>query len=396
MIEKVKVNNNQKAFFELLRAGLFPKREFKGSKILAGARDQVRAQDFKGIDWDEVYQLAEEQSVVGLIAAGIDCLPPDVKPPQELTLQFIGKALQIEQQNKAMNEFLVELVEKLLGAGVYALLLKGQGIAQCYENPLWRSCGDVDLLLSEENYRQAKNVLQPLAFAIENEYTYTKHLGMTIKDWVVELHGTLRCKLSKRIDKTLDEIQGDTFHQENLRSWQNGSSQVFMLSPVNDAVYVFTHFLNHFYKEGLGLRQICDWCRLLYTYREKLDLHLLEQRIMKMGLMTEWRAFGAFAVEYLGMDAGAIPFYSSSVQDVQKFKNKAERIKDFILMSGNFGHNRDMSHFGKYPFIARKCVSMGRRVGDLIYHAKIFPLDSLKFFPFIMFSGIRSAIRGEG
>ena len=33
-------------------------------------------------DWDEVYQLAEQQSVIGLVLAGIE--HSNVKPPQEL------------------------------------------------------------------------------------------------------------------------------------------------------------------------------------------------------------------------------------------------------------------------------------------------------------------------
>lgn len=38
---------------------------------------------------------------------------------------------------------------------------------------------------------------------------------------------------------------------------------------------------------------------------------------------------------------------------------------------------------------------MGRRCGNIIRHARIFPLDSLRFFPYIMYNGIRSAVRGE-
>ena len=76
-------------------------------------------------------------------------------------------------------------------------------------------------------------------------------------------------------------------------------------------------------------------------------------------------------------------------------KRKAEWIIEFILKSGNMGHNRDMSHFSKYPYLIRKCVSMGRRISDLINHARIFPLDSLRFFPRIMWNGIRSAVNGE-
>lgn len=46
--------------------------------------------------------------------------------------------------------------------------------------------------------------------------------------------------------------------------------------------------------------------------------------------------------------------------------------------------------------MARKAFSMFRRIGDLINHARIFPLDSLRFFPNIMFNGVRSVMRGEG
>jgi len=78
-----------------------------------------------------------------------------------------------------------------------------------------------------------------------------------------------------------------------------------------------------------------------------------------------------------------------------RFDKKADRIMEFVLKTGNMGHNRDMSHFSKQHYLIRKCVSMGRRIGDLINHARIFPLNSLRFFPSIMWNGMRSAMRGE-
>ena len=79
---------------------------------------------------------------------------------------------------------------------------------------------------------------------------------MTIDGWVVELHGSLRVGLPQRINRVLDEIQADTFYGGNVRSWLNGQTQIFMLGKESDIVYVFVHFFNHFYKEGVGLRQI--------------------------------------------------------------------------------------------------------------------------------------------
>ena len=373
-------NNNQQAFFELMRAGLWEK--------------EARLSQFGKVDYEEVMRLAEEQSVVGLVAAGLGHVS-DVKVPKEELLQFVGLSLRLEQQNKDMNVFLGGLVEKMRKAGIYTLLVKGQCVAQCYENPLWRSCGDIDLFLNDDNYEKAKTFLAPLATSIDREGEHEKHLGMTIDSWVVELHGRLYCGLSSRIEKELDDIYRDTFFGGSVRSWNNDNVPVFLLSVENDAFYVFTHILQHFYKGGIGLRQICDWCRLLWTYREKLDCKLLESRIRRAGIMSEWKAFGAFAVEYLGMPADAMPFYSSKVQDVQKFKRKADRICSFIMEVGNMGHNRDSSYYVKYPYVIRKAFSFSRRLGDLYRHARIFPLDSFRFLPSIVFNGVRSAIKGE-
>ena len=104
-----------------------------------------------------------------------------------------------------------------------------------------------------------------------------------------------------------------------------------------------------------------------------------------------WRAFGAFAVEFLGMPADAMPLYDSG----GRWSRKASRILVFIMRVGNFGHNRDLSYYRKYPYVIRKAVSFGYRVGDVCRHARIFPLDSLRFFPRITFEGLRSAARGE-
>lgn len=381
------------ALLTLLRVGLWEKSNENDLPALqacdlGGAN--LNDNSFMSLVWGEVLKLAEEQSVVGLVAAGVERFTACGIPLTE-KLTLLGKCQLIEQQNLVMNQIVADLVMRLRKAGVYALLLKGQGVAQCYERPLWRTCGDVDLFLSDENYNRAKQILLPIAKNIGKEYYYTKHLGMTIESWSIELHGYLRCGLSKRIDQVLDEIRQDVLLGGNVRSWMNGNTQVFLPSADNDTVYIFTHILSHFYKGGIGLRQLCDWCRLLWSYRNEIDVAKLEKRLRKMGLVTEWKAFGVFAVERLGMPIEAMPMYEPTT----KWVKKAERINNFIMSVGNMGHNRDMSHFSKKPYLIRKCISMQRRIGDLINHARIFPLDSLRFFPSIMFNGLRSAMRGE-
>ena len=373
------------SFFALVRAGLW-----------GSGNPDIRIDGTT--DWNEVYQIAQEQSVQGIVLQGIEAvqgawLKVHGSPlvPRILLLQWIGEVQLIEQRNKEMNQFIAELIGRLRKADIYALLVKGQGVAQCYEKPFWRCSGDVDLFLDDVNYEKAKRLLMPLASEVETESVGSKHLGMTIGDWIVELHGSLRVGLPNKINRVLDDIKTDTFNSGNVRSWMNGRTQVFLLGKENDIVYVFVHFFNHFYKEGVGLRQICDWCRLMWTYRDEIDVEKIESRIREMGLVSEWKAFYNLASRYLGMPDIGVGLMARD----SRYDKKADRIMEFVLKSGNMGHNRDMSHFSKYPYLIRKCVSMGRRIGDLINHARIFPLDSLRFFPRIMFNGVRSAVRGE-
>lgn len=375
-ITRMNTNKNQEVFFELIRAGLWNK--------------EVRLSQYGDIDFNEIYRLAQEQTVIGLLAAGLEHVT-DVKVPQTMALTIAGEVLQLEQRSRAMNQFVARLVADMRKAGIYTLLVKGQAVAQCYEKPLWRACGDVDFFLSDDNYEKAKAFLIPMASEVETEYVGAKHLGMTIDRWVVELHGSLRVGLPKRINRGLDDIYTDTFNNGSVHSWNNNGTQIFTLSKENDIVYVFVHFFNHFYKEGVGLRQICDWCRLMWTYRDKIDVKKIEHRIKRMGLVSEWKAFAAYSVEYLGLPVEAIPMYDPSA----KWVRKAQRINRFIFNVGNMGHNRDMSHFRTMPYLIRKCISMGRRLSDVLNHALIFPLDSLLILPKIMFNGVRGAMKGE-
>jgi len=340
------VNNNQQAFFALVRAGLFP---------VHGEGFMVNGSLFKDVDWNYIYQLAQEQGVIGLVAAGLEHVK-DVKVPQTGVLQFVGQTLHIEQRNKAMNLFVAELVEKMCAAGIYAVLVKGQGVAQCYEKPLWRPSGDVDLLLSEVNYKKAKELLLPHSSSNKNEERYSQHLGMSIGQWYVEIHGSLRTGLSENVDREIDAVQNDVFYGGNVRSWDNNGTLVFLPAPTEDVFLVFTHFIKHFYKEGMSLRQLCDWCRLLWTYRESLNYEKLELWINKAGLMKEWKTFYNLASRYLGMP----DLDSRLLVHDSRFDKKAEKLMEFIL--------------GGYS---------GNKIKDTLQIAKIFPWKALRYSPSI-------------
>jgi hypothetical protein len=354
------LDNNTKAFLALVRAGLWEKDD--------------RLSIFGQVDYSEVMCLAEKQSVLGVVAAGLDHIV-DVKAPKDVVLQLVGQTLQLEQRNCAMNDFIVKLTKKLSSQNVFSLVVKGQAVAQCYEKPLWRAAGDVDLLLDKSSYEKAKSILLPISYDIQSEDVFKLHSAFCVMGIDVELHGKMPFALSRIVDEVIEAVINNSLVGGGVSAWNVKGTDVFMPNPDNHVVLVFTHFLHHFFIEGVGLRQICDWCRILWTNRSSIDKTLLEQRIRKMGLMTEWKVFAALAVNFLGMPAMAMPFYEEKVYD-----NKARRVLTRIIRSGNFGHNNDLSYRSKYKGMTYKGISFWRRFLDFVVLAPIFPMDVPKYF----------------
>ena len=175
-----------------------------------------------------------------------------------------------------------------------------------------------------------------------------------------------------------------------VRAWKNGDGWVMLPSANNDVVFVFYAFLEAFLQGR-------DWA--------SADLRLVSAVVDfpgRIGCGGAGGTFeedgacvrvedGTFAVEYLGLPREAMPLYS----DEACWKKKASRICSFVMEVGNFWHNRDNSYYSKYPYMIRKAVSLGRRCGDIWRHAMFFPLDSIRFFPMIVWNGIGAAMRGK-
>ena len=156
----------------------------------------------------------------------------------------------------------------------------------------------------------------------------------------------------------IDDVQRDVFYGGNVRSWMNGNIHVFLPGIDNDVFFVFTHFIKHFYKgEGVCLRQVCDLCRLIWTFKGNIRLSLIEERLRRARLLTEWKALASFAVDYLGMPEKEMPLYI----DGKKRKGKSVKILSAILNNNNVG-----------------------RLKSAYTLARVFPLNTILYLPGIL------------
>ena len=69
----------------------------------------------------------------------------------------------------------------------------------------------------------------------------------------VELHGTARASFGKTVNDVIDSMQEELFREKDFRFWECLGTNVALPSVKFDSVFIFTHFIQHFYHSGLGL-----------------------------------------------------------------------------------------------------------------------------------------------
>ena len=218
-------------------------------------------------DWMGVYDESERQAVTGILLHGIDRLPVEQRPPQDILLQWIGVGQMIEQRNHLMDKRCIELLTKLKDAGLTPTILKGQGIAQLYGKELrpLRQSGDIDVFV---DCGQKK----ALAFAESQgqekvEWDY-KHLHLHLwDDTEIEMHYRvevlLNLRKNRKLQKWFKEHETELFAHanDNLNANLNLKANTNLTNDTNRFVtptvefnvfYILLHIYRHFLYEGVG------------------------------------------------------------------------------------------------------------------------------------------------
>ena len=367
----------ERRFFSLLRAGLG-----------GGAPDA--ALFTPDTDWEALYKLSFEQTVVGLVTDGIHRLPKECLPAQEERLDpFLGDLMFTETRNGQLNRAIPKLLRAL--ADLPVAVVKGQPVGLCYPDPLRRQPGDIDLLLPPDAYPRAKEILLPKATKVEEESPEILHQGMFFGSVEVELHGTLSTLMSPSLDRKIKLLQ-DKMFRRGLSTCVLDGSPVTVPDADFSAEYEFVHFLHHYWSGGVGLRQVIDWSLFLSAHLDEIDPARVHADIQWLGMARLWHAFLAFAVEYLCMPE-SVP--ARLAWRPLRSGRRNVRIWAHIRRSGNFGKNAERTRGGE-SYLVRKFHSFWLLVvHDRLRHFMTFPLESLRFFFGAFGYGLGRLAKGE-
>lgn len=285
--------------------------------------------------WERVYGMARRQTVTGLAYRGMCRLPDHLMPPDGLLVRWVAETEAIEQRNRRMNRVLSGLCDKFRTAGLEPVVLKGQGVALMYEQPLLRECGDIDLYFPDKKQQeQATELMRRAGVEVlrhaDGSYSY-RWDGVE-----VEHHTRLLDLCNPKLDAYLDELEEVFSYHSVLLASEEGAF-IRIPSPTLNVLLLNTHILKHAIGHGIGLRQLCDMARACQLLHVAVDAEVIHT-VCRMAGIAEWcRLLHTFLGEYLGLPVASLP--SPERMDT------ARPLLDKVLHDGNFGlHKEGRSH----------------------------------------------------
>ncbi len=364
-------------FFELLQVAIGNKRELSQAPTAE--------------EWQELYALAQKQTLVGIAFRGIEQLPAEQRPPKSLLMQWMMATERIKAMNADLDRKALDVANKFLEEGFPGVVLKGQGVAKLYRethpNPpckggdagiadghpntqhstlnthlsSYRTPGDIDIWLQggREKILSYVRGLVPDCKPVYHHVDFPVIDGLEIEihfmpSWMnspvtnrrlqrwFEGYGlwVKSCGAAVNRDCVAGEglkVNGEGLRVNRTEATINRGGAAFahyeeIPSPslAFNRVYILVHIYRHLFYEGIGLRQLLDYYFVLsqgFTAAER-DETMRTLRSLRMQRFTAAVMWVLQAV--YGMDGR----YLLTEPD----ERDGRFLLDEIMLAGNFGH----------------------------------------------------------
>lgn len=314
--------------------------------LFALLRTAMTAEPFDSVpsaqEWSELFNLAGQQSVLGVCYTALSSLSREQQPPMELMIRWMAEAEDIRRMNDLQNQEAARLTQLFSEQGRKTAILKGQANARLYPDKLSRQVGDIDIWV--EGGKESVIVLLKKMGLVEelgkvllegkatSSYHHV-HLLPTKDHITVEVHfrpssGNFNPVTNCRLQRWLEqEILSVTMAAEGF----NVPSIKFAL------MMQLAHIQRHFLEGGIGLRHICDYFWLLKNATEE-DRRAVASVIKAFGLQH--------TAEALMWVLGEVLHLEEERMYCEKDPYRGEWMQRVMMAGGNFGHYSESQQYG--------------------------------------------------
>ncbi len=274
------------------------------------------------IEWPQIRALAERQGLYAMVLDGIDKLPSNLKPPQNLILEWIGEVLQgYEYRYDAYQRTIGEMADFYNRHGLKMMVLKGYACSLDWPKPEHRPCGDIDVW--QFGKQKEADALISSEKGIKVDSSHHHHTIFNWGEFTVENHydfvNVHAHRSSAELEKIFKELGKDDSHSVEV----NGE-KVYLPSPNLHALFLIKHMVSHFAAAEINLRQVLDWAFFVEKHTKEIDWKWLDAMLDNYSMKDFVNCINGICVEDLDYDAGIF-------QEVQFLPALKDRILNDIL-----------------------------------------------------------------
>lgn len=253
-------------FYELIRIAL--------------GRQEAFSQTPSPAEWEALFCEAQSQTLSGVLYGGLCRLPAEQKPPRQILIDWHATAQMIICDNKRYNHDAVWLTKKWAKLGYPSVILKGQGNATLYPDPMLRIPGDIDIWLDGD----MKSIVRYVRKLFPKVEVTRIEMDFPIRpNTPVEIHFAPSYLYDPFMNRRLQR-----YMREQLKNAKQielpGEGVISIPGDEMNLVFQLSHIFRHLFFEGIGLRQLIDYDYLLCSVRDEATRRQAMSVIGQLGL----------------------------------------------------------------------------------------------------------------
>jgi len=327
-----------------------------GKLLSAAIQDKKFFESVTGVDWEEVFEIAQIHQIQALIYSVIKDIPPEAGGPGKDLLQVWQKVSSVQVINQVLRRNQARyIIGALKECNIPVILVKGPVIQDMYPKPEYRGITDIDILVRDEHSRLAIETLQNLGYYVE---------GIGYKHAVLLRDGYLTVEIHAKL---LEDYFSEIVQEWEKSVWNrvipvNMNGVVVQTLPCTDhLLFLCLHMASHFMHAGFGVRMLCDLVVYIKKNHHSIDWELFFKKTKEMGIDTFVNTIFKVCGILFRLDN---PIFLDSIPDED---NNIWKLIDDIFAGGIFGLT-DMARFmsGKYmSLLNHKYLSQPGRIKRL-------------------------------
>lgn len=217
--------------------------------------------------------------------------------------------------------------KELSDAGIPFIPLKGITLRDVYPEPDNRTMSDADLLVKEEDYKRAADLLLAMGYVLEADTAH--HLVfMHSSREVVELHH----QLSDYRRQQHEAIDIDIMVWQKAIPGDACGVSTQLMCPTHTLVHSLIHAVSHFIVGGIGLKQVLDYGLYFKSQGHLLDFNEFKLMCESFSLTVLADTYAVFCENHFDLK---IPLIEP--ENRKKTEELAKTLLEDIWKAGNLG-----------------------------------------------------------